>query len=76
MAILLVLYFIFLLVYIAFNVYGIFRIWSLRIKGDQTIRIIILYLFVISVIILVSLIAIGTLNWSSNFTFLGIGGTK
>jgi|GEM_PF-825173 len=76
MAILLVLYFVFLIIYIAFNVYGIFRIWSMRINGDQTIRIIILYLFSIGIIIFISLIAIGTLNWSSNFSFLGIGGTR
>ena len=74
MIILLVLYIIFLVIYIAFNIYGIFRVWSMRIDGDATARIIIIYLFVISAIIFISLTAIATLNWSTNLNFLNFGG--
>lgn len=74
MIILLILYFLFLIIYLAFNIYGILRIWAMRIKGDRTELMIIIYLFIISTIILISLLLILGLDWSTDFTWLKMGG--
>lgn len=66
MAILLIFYAIFIIVYMAFNAYIIFRVISIRIKNDYTNRGIIVYMIAIAVILLVSFIFISSLNWRVN----------
>ncbi len=74
MIILLILYLIFIFIYVAFNIYGILRIWAMRIKGDRTAAIILFYLFAIGVIFFFSFIFIISLDWSTRFNLPGIGG--
>lgn len=69
MIILLVLYFIFLVVYIGFNVYAILKVWSMRLENDHTQTMLVIYMTIISVIILISLIMITGLSWSTKFNF-------
>lgn len=64
MAYLLMIYFIFLGVYIIFNVYAILKVLSLRISGDQTKEMLIIYMAVVSFLILISLIIISGLSWT------------
>ena len=60
----LVIYFLFLLVYLAYNTYGIIRIVSMRIKGDATGLAVMLYLVAIGIVIFLTLTFIMTLDWS------------
>jgi len=60
-------YFIFLVVYIIFNVYAILRVKSIRIEGDRTSVAISVYVSTIVVVILVSLLLMSGLDWSNNF---------
>lgn len=64
MYIFLIIYFIFLLFYIAYNTYVIFRIYNMRIKGDHTTRSIIIYLLTMVVIIVLTILFISLLNWN------------
>lgn len=73
MYILLIFYILFLLVYAAFNAYILFRVNTIRIKGDVTNRGIIIYLVAIGVIIAISFILIGSLNWHQSLTGGKIG---
>lgn len=60
-------YFIFLAIYIIFNIYAILRVKSIRIEGDQTSVAIAVYITIISAIILISLLLMSGLNWSNSF---------
>ena len=64
MSVVLVIYFIFLFLYVAFNIYAILRILSMRIKGDKTKEVAVIYMAIISFLILISLIMISGLDWS------------
>jgi hypothetical protein len=66
MLILLILYLLFLFVYLAFNVYAIFRVSSMRVKGDATGRAIFIYVLAMAVILFVSLALVSTLSWPLN----------
>ncbi len=66
MSILLIIYFIFLFCYIIFNVYAILRVRSMRLEGDKTNTFLAIYSIVLVIIILISLITILGLNWSTN----------
>lgn len=69
MIILLILYFIFLVAYLAFNVYALFRVWSIRTRGDGSRAAILIYMVVVGMIIFVSLIMLTGLSWPNNFKF-------
>jgi len=56
-------YFIFLIAYIAFNIYAAFKIWSMRLNHDATQLVLTSYLIIIGTIIVISLIIISGLNW-------------
>jgi len=66
MYIALIIWFLFLFVYIAFNVYGIIRVTQMRIRGDFTSAAILVYLVAIFLIIFISLIMIDRLDWSTS----------
>jgi len=66
MIILLIFYLLFLFVYFAFNVYGIFRVSTMRVKGDMTGKAILFYVVAIAAVIFFSLILISSLNWPTN----------
>ncbi len=72
MIILLIFYLLFLFVYFAFNVYAIFRVLTMRLKGDATGRAIVIYAVAMAVIIFFSFVFIFSLDWPSDF---GFGGT-
>jgi hypothetical protein len=63
MIILLFVYLAFLFVYLAFNVYGIFRVYTMRIKGDATSRAIIIYAIAIFAVIFSSISYLLVLDW-------------
>lgn len=63
---LVIFYFIFLVVYIIFNIYAILRVKSIRIEGDHTATAIAVYITVIGAIILISLLFMSGLDWSNN----------
>ena len=73
MYIFLVIWFIFLFAYIVFNIYGIYRVMAMRIKGDAVPLAILIYFIAIFLIIAISIILISSLNWNSSiklFSFL------
>ncbi len=67
MYIFLIIWFLFVFVYIVFNIYGLYRIMAMRIKGDIVSLAILIYLIAIFVIIAVSIILISHLDWGKNF---------
>ena len=67
MIILLIFYLIFLLAYVAFNIYAILKVYSMRANADNTSVVLGFYIFIISAIILISSIWISGLDWSTNF---------
>jgi len=67
MYILLIIWFLFLFVYIVYNIYGLIRMMQMRIKGDATMLMIAIYLILIFVIIAASILLISQLNWPTNF---------
>ena len=71
MYIALIIWFLFLFVYIAFNVYGIIRVTQMRIRGDFTAAGILVYLIAIFLVIFISLILIGRLDWGTNIKLFG-----
>ena len=71
MYIALIIWFLFLFVYIAFNVYGIIRVTQMRIRGDFTAAGILAYLIAIFLVIFISLILIGRLDWGANIRLFG-----
>lgn len=70
MIILLVIWFLFLFVYIIYNIYGLFRMMQMRIRGDATMLMISIYLILIFVIIAASILLVSQLNWQTNFDLL------
>ena len=62
----LIIWFLFLFVYIIFNIYGIYRTMAMRIKGDIVPLAILVYLIVMFLIIAVSIILISGLDWGKN----------
>lgn len=64
MYILLIIWLIFLFAYIIFNVYGIYRVLAMRIKGDIIPLAVIVYTLVMFAVIIISLIFIYQLNWT------------
>lgn len=66
MYIFLILYFIFLLCYIAFNAYGIIRVNAMRVKGDATGTALLIYILAMVIIILISVIVLSRLAWTQS----------
>jgi len=66
MYIFLVIWFLFIFAYVIFNVYGLYRVMAMRIKGDVIPLAILIYLIVIMVIIAIALVFIGSLDWGKN----------
>ena len=65
MIFLLIFYFVFLLLYIIFNIYSILKVRTLRLRNDQTQPFLVVYIVIISFIIFISLIVIAGLDWSA-----------
>lgn len=63
MYIFLIIWFLFLFVYIIFNVYGLYRVMAMRIKGDATPFVVLLYVISMFIIIAISVFAISRLDW-------------
>jgi hypothetical protein len=63
MYIALIVWFIFLFAYIAFNIYGVIRVNQMRIKGDVTHAAILVYLLIMFIIIAVTLLFVSHLDW-------------
>ncbi len=70
MYILLIIWFIFLFFYIIFNVYGLYRVSSMRIKGDATGTAILVYIGLILAVILISVFLFSILDWGTSFNDL------
>lgn len=68
MTILLIIYILFLLAYMVFNAYVIFRVNKMRLKGDLTNRGMFVYFISIAVVLAISLIFMSTLNWGMSLT--------
>lgn len=68
MYIFLILWFLFLFVYIIFNVYGLYRVSAMRMKGDATGRAILLYIIVMLAVIVISIFFMSTLNWGKSLS--------
>lgn len=66
MYIFLIIWLLFLFIYIIFNVYGLYRVMAMRIKGDVVGLAVLIYLIAMSIIIIVSLTWISTLDWGKN----------
>jgi len=66
MYIFLIIWLLFVFAYVIFNVYGIYRIMAMRIKGDSVIFAVLVYLIVMFVIIAISIIIIANLDWGKN----------
>lgn len=60
-------YFVFMVVYIIFNIYAVLRVRSIRIEGDHTPTAIAVYITIIGALILISLLLMSGLDWSNNF---------
>ncbi len=56
----------FLILFIAVNIYGIFRIMAMRIKGDMIPVMTVGYLILVVIIIGVSLAFIASLDWPTS----------
>ncbi|PIP21826.1 MAG: hypothetical protein COX39_00825 [Candidatus Nealsonbacteria bacterium CG23_combo_of_CG06-09_8_20_14_all_40_13] len=67
-------YFLFLIVFFAYNAYMIFRLWQARMKGDATPKAFRMYAIVIGIIILITLLFILTSDWSQSLSALFGGG--
>lgn len=66
MYIFLIIWLLFLFVYIIFNIYGLYRVCAMRFEGDAVTRMVFIYLMAIFVIILLSMLFISNLNWSTS----------
>jgi hypothetical protein len=67
MVIFLLIWLLFLILFIAINIYGIYRILSMRIRGDIVPIMTIGYLIVVVIIIGVSIAFIASLDWPTGF---------
>lgn len=66
MYIFLIIWLLFVFAYVIFNVYGIYRVMAMRIKGDVIPLAVLIYLIVISAVIVITLVFIGNLDWGKN----------
>lgn len=66
MYIFLILWFLFVIIYLIFNVYGVTRVLAMRIKGDVIPLAILIYLIAIFFVIGVSIVLISNLDWGRN----------
>lgn len=66
MSILLTIYILFVIVYLVFNAYILFRLNTMRVKNDLTNRGMIVYAVAISLVLVVTFIIISTLNWNQS----------
>lgn len=73
MSILLIIYILFVILYLAFNAYILFRVNTMRVKGDLTNRGMIVYAIAIAAVLVVSFTLIATLNWSGSLVGGGFG---
>ena len=71
MYIFLIIWFLFLFVYIVFNMYGIYRVMAMRIKGDIVPLAILVYLIAIFLVIAISVILISSLDWGEKIKLFG-----
>jgi hypothetical protein len=67
MVIILGIYLLFLLAYIIFNTYAVYRVLSMKMVNDSTTVIAVIYILVITIIIIVSILLISLLDWSQGF---------
>ena len=74
MYIFLIIWFLFLFVYIVFNIYGIYRVMAMRIKGDIVPLAILVYLIAIFLVIAVAIILISSLDWGEKIKLFGLLG--
>lgn len=75
MYIFLILWFLFLLAYISYNVYAFYRVSAMRLKGDATNRVMVIYFLAIAAIIFISVIWISRLSWGGSIlSFFQTGG--
>lgn len=65
MSYILTFFIIFIVIYLSFNIYGLRRIWLMRLPGDKTQAVIIIYLIVILSIIIASFFVLSILNWNT-----------
>ncbi|AKM82500.1 TPA: hypothetical protein DD449_01890 [Candidatus Berkelbacteria bacterium] len=66
MSILLIIYVLFIVVYLVFNAYILFRVNAMRVKNDLTSRGMIIYVIAIAIVFGVSFVIIGSLNWDKS----------
>ncbi|KKQ18022.1 MAG: hypothetical protein US31_C0011G0004 [Berkelbacteria bacterium GW2011_GWA1_36_9] len=66
MYIFLIIWFLFLFVYIIFNIYGLYRVCAMRFKGDAVSRMVMIYLVAMFIIIFLSILFISHLDWSKS----------
>lgn len=76
MYIFLIIWFLFLFAYIVFNIYGIYRVMAMRIKGDIVPMAILIYLVAIFLVIAVSIILISSLDWGEKIKLFGLLGSN
>lgn len=67
MYILIILWLLFVLAFLSYNVYGIIRILAMRIKGDFIPLVILVYLILVFVIIFGTVLIMSRLNWNLDF---------
>ena len=67
---LVVAYVIFLLIYLPFNFYIVFRLHELRISGDRASLALTFYIAAIALVVFLSLIVIAVSDWSGPFVIL------
>jgi len=63
MYIFLIIWFLFVFAYMIFNIYGIYRVMAMRIKGDVVPLAILIYLIAIFLVIAGSIVLISSLDW-------------
>ena len=62
----LIFWLLFLLIYSAFNIYGIYRVIKMRIKGDKIPLAILVYLIFIGAVIFITFTITSQLDWGKN----------
>lgn len=65
MVIVVVAYFIFIVLYLIFSAAAIYHLWRFGYVGDLTKTAIVLYTLLSVVVIAISLMAVSTINWST-----------
>lgn len=64
MAILLIIYFLFIIGFITFSFFGLYHLWKFGFRGDLCKIVMITYVIISGIIIVFSLLITMTLNWS------------